>query len=327
VAVLLEEPFEEEGQALALGLNLPVIRLNDTEVLSSEAMTILDNIRHILRLVPFEIQGRDPTFALSIEAQDEMDNNEQRRRNSWKFSKQKPSFIDLCPSESSRTGKRGSREGGSDLLIKAVGPGKQKTTQSIDGRKGMVIYDLTAGLGQDSLVMALNGAHEVHMVEKDPIVAALLTDAMRRLNLLSTLQGLDSRAEQAIEMSRKLHLHCGEGTEVLKDLLSSGTHPPPDVVYLDPMFPPRKKTAKVKKEMKILHSLLDTQNSGKVATVEEKRLHDELHLLEESMMAATRKVVVKRPSNATPLGGHLSPFRVSYVIEGSVNRWDVYVVK
>ena len=35
--------------------------------------------------------------------------------------------------------------------------------------------------------------------------------------------------------------------------------PPPDVVYLDPMFPPRTRPSAVKKNIQILHSLLDTQ--------------------------------------------------------------------
>ena len=89
------------------------------------------------------------------------------------------------------------------------------------------------------------------------------------------------------------------------------------------MFPPRKKSAKVKKEMTILHSLLDTQSTDTAS--EERRLQEELCLLEESIKAAKRKVVVKRPAKAVPLGGDLSPFRPSYAIEGSVNRWDVYV--
>jgi 16S rRNA (guanine1516-N2)-methyltransferase len=161
------------------------------------------------------------------------------------------------------------------------------------------------------------------MVERDPIVAALLRDGIRRLEVLSNAPGLDSRADRAAELSKKLHLHGGDSTKVLKDLLSSGIHPHPDIVYLDPMFPPRKKSAKVKKGMTILHSLLDTQSSDTAS--EDKRLQDELLLLGESIKAAKRKVVVKRPAKAVPLGGEMSPFRASYAIEGSVNRWDIYV--
>ena len=317
VAVLVEEPFEEEGWSIASELQLSVVTLQDE-------VERLEKFQHLLRLCPFEVQGRGPTYALSLEAnyyhRDDNNSKEQRTTHS-KFNKQqKPCFVELCPSDSSRTGKRGIKEGGSDLLIKAVGPGK---VQSEDRKGGAVVYDLTAGMGQDSLVLALNGASEVHMVERDPIVAALLADALRRLDVLSNLVGLDSRAELAREMSRKLHLHCGDSTKVLKDLLSSGTLPYPDIVYLDPMFPPRKKAAKVKKEMTILHSLLDTQSTG--AASEERRLQDELLLLEESIKAAKKKVVVKRPAKAVPLGGELSPYRASYAIEGSVNRWDVYV--
>jgi 16S rRNA (guanine1516-N2)-methyltransferase len=316
VAIFVEAPFEDEGRKLASDLQLPVV--------TKQSYEEVDDFQHVLRLLPFEVNGGDPTYVLSLEtggtteACHTKSTNNERQRGS-KSTKQKPFFVELCPSDSSRAGKRGTKEGGSDLLIKAVGPAKNVS----DGRKGAVVYDLTAGLAQDSLVLALNGASEVHMVERNPIVAALLQDAIRRLKVLSSLQGLDNRAERALEVSRILNLHCGDSTEILKELLISERHPHPDVVYLDPMFPPRKKAAKVKKEMTILHSLLDTQSFSTVA--EERRLQDELLLLEDSIKAAKSKVVVKRPAKAAPLGGDLSPFRVSYVIEGSVNRWDVYV--
>ena len=329
VAVLVEEPFDEEGRLIASELQLSVVTLRGENV---EAQERLETFRHFLRLCPYDVPGGCPTYALSLEAnshyREEDGNNKKSQQQHSKSTKkqQKPCFIDLCPLDSSQRGKRGTGEGGTDLLVKAVGPGKGQSEGHTGGGKGgggAVVYDLTAGMGQDSFVLALKGAREVHMVERDPIVAALLADAIRRLHFLSTLQGLDSRAEMAREMSKKLHLHCGDSTKVLHDLLSSGIHPHPDIVYLDPMFPPRKKSAKVKKEMTILHSLLDTQSTDTAS--EERRLQEELCLLEESIKAAKRKVVVKRPAKAVPLGGDLSPFRPSYAIEGSVNRWDVYV--
>ena len=325
VAVLVEEPFDEEGRLIASELQLSVVTLLGENVEEQER---LETFQHFLRLCPYDVPGGCPTYALSLEAnshyrKEEDGNNKKSQQHSKSTTKQqKPCFIDLCPLDSSRAGKRGTGEGGTDLLIKAVGPGKGQS-EGRTGGGGAVVYDLTAGMGQDSFVLALKGAREVHMVERDPIVAALLADAIRRLHFLSTLQGLDRRAELAREMSKKLHLHCGDSTKVLHDLLSSGIHPHPDIVYLDPMFPPRKKSAKVKKEMTILHSLLDTQSTDTAS--EERRLQEELCLLEESIKAAKRKVVVKRPAKAVPLGGDLSPFRPSYAIEGSVNRWDIYV--
>ena len=96
-------------------------------------------------------------------------------------------FVDFCPPSNSRAGRRASGASGkADLLVKAVGPHKGSTIDPATGnRNGAVVWDLTAGLGQDALVLARNGAKRVHMVERHPVVAALLLDAMRRLELLA----------------------------------------------------------------------------------------------------------------------------------------------
>lgn len=312
IAVIIDDPplFEQEGKAIASDLGLPAI--------SVENFNNSDEYRRALRLMPFEMSGSDPTYALCLETKDDPSvsdakNPNKGRKIRQKAIKRKPFFIDLCPSENSRIGARGAKEGGGDLLIKAVAPGKSQA----DGRKGAVVFDLTAGLGQDSLILAMNGASQVHMVERDPIVVSLLQDALRRTNLLSGLQGIDERAERAQELSTKLFLHYGDSKDIINQLEI------PDIVYLDPMFPPRTKSAKVKKGMALLHSLLDTQSTDRLN--EEERLEEEVALLAESIKVAKSKVVVKRPSKALPLGGDLSSFRASYAIEGSTNRWDVYV--
>jgi 16S rRNA (guanine1516-N2)-methyltransferase len=216
-------------------------------------------------------------------------------------------------------GKRGGRDSGRDLLVQAVAPKK-----SFDGQDGAVVYDLTAGFGQDSLVLALSGASKVYMVERDPVVAALLEDALRRVNLLSTSRTSDPQTELACFLSERLSLSVGEATKVVVSLTESDETPKADVVYLDPMFPPRTKSAAVKKGMQILHGLLDTQQSDDEST--NQRNLEESQLLELALQAAKVRVVVKRPIRATPLGGDSSVTpRPSYDVEGSVNRWDVYV--
>jgi 16S rRNA (guanine1516-N2)-methyltransferase len=119
-------------------------------------------------------------------------------------------------------------------------------------------------------------------------------------------------------------LSVGEATKVVVSLTESDDTPKADVVYLDPMFPPRTKSAAVKKGMQILHGLLDTQQSDDEST--NQRNLEESQLLELALQAAKVRVVVKRPIRATPLGGDSSVTpRPSYDVEGSVNRWDVYV--
>ena len=66
--------------------------------------------------------------------------------------------------------------------------------------------------------------------------------------------------------------------------------PPPDVVYLDPMYPHRQKSALVKKEMRVFQSLVGADEDADL-------------LLAPALALATRRVVVKRPDYAEPLAG------------------------
>ena len=192
----------------------------------------------------------------------------------------------------------------------------------------------------------MNGASHVYMVERDPIVSSLLNDALRRLNLLaspSSIELLDKHdAELAVSLSERLTVIIDNGKDVAlkmakNDELEENTSvfQRPDVVYLDPMFPPRKKSAAVKKNMQILHGLLQTQQQQKQTTDESSSvtssiLEEEYELLEASICAAKSRVVVKRPIGALPLGegfvNDASSFRQpSYSVCGSVNRWDIYL--
>ena len=104
---------------------------------------------------------------------------------------------------------------------------------------------------------------------------------------------------------------------------------PPDVIYLDPMFPPRieKKSSAIEKDMAMLHSLLGTANDANDASPrtphrnnnalneevngEEEvdnagrvtaRAKEEQALLRAAYNSAVRRVVVNRPVGAPPLG-------------------------
>ena len=76
-----------------------------------------------------------------------------------------------------------------------------------------------------------------------------------------------------------------------------------DVVYLDPMFPARRKSARVKKEMWLLQHVLDTPAP------------------QLALAKSRRRVVVKRPVKAPPLEGR-SP---AFAIPGKTVRFDVYL--
>jgi 16S rRNA G966 N2-methylase RsmD len=272
---------------------------------------------HALSILPYEF-GNMLDYAVAIqscESSQEKSSSSTRKRKAT--SMMKPFFVDFCPPPSSRLGKRTSGDSGPDLLTKAVAPRK-----GTDNNSGATVYDLTAGLGQDSLLIANAGAKMVHMVERDPIVAALLEDALRRLRILSDSDDNDADTRRvATDLSSRLSLEIDDGRRVLESLLTAGKELP-DIVYLDPMFPVRKKSASVKKNMQVLHSLLESQRG----VVEEDQWAEELELLQAAYQAAKLRVVVKRPTNAEPLGGSLSSgLKPSYQTKGSVNRWDVYV--
>ncbi|WP_158611736.1 class I SAM-dependent methyltransferase [Guyparkeria sp. SCN-R1] len=104
------------------------------------------------------------------------------------------------------------------------------------------VVDLTTGLGRDAWALASGGC-EVTAVERHPVVWLLLTDALDRAMAQPALAPITARIHP-----------------VFGDVL--GEHPPAlvsgeeTVWYLDPMFPERKKSALVKKPMRIFHQLV-----------------------------------------------------------------------
>lgn len=152
--------------------------------------------------------------------------------------------------------------------------------------------DATAGLGEDALLLAAAG-FEVTLVERDPTIFALLADALGRAATEDAL---------AVPIAR-MHLIQGNSLQVLAGLSAS-----PDVIYLDPMFPARRKSAAVKKKFQMLHQL-------------EPPCEEQEELLAAACAAAPRKVVIKRPARGEPLAGR----HPSYSIRGKSVRYDVIV--
>jgi 16S rRNA (guanine1516-N2)-methyltransferase len=160
----------------------------------------------------------------------------------------------------------------------------------------LLIADLTAGLGEDAFVLAGLGARVV-MVERHPVVAALLEDGLRRARQVA--QNADILAAVA-----RLSLVTADAREWLV------TTDPLDVIYLDPMFPERHKSALVRKEMQVLQRLV-----GADADCDE--------LLGLALERARYRVVVKRARQAPPLAG-LEP---TFCVAGKTTRFDVYALR
>lgn len=175
-----------------------------------------------------------------------------------------------------------------------------------------IAIDATAGLGQDSFLLAAAG-FSVYMFEQDPIIAALLEDALDRAKSDPVLANIVERmhlfAEDSISALQRL------GTSLPRDEQmpqTSDSQPyltvKPDVIYLDPMFPERTKSAAVKKKFQLLHHL-------------EHPCKNEEELLSAAMNIQPRKIVVKRMAKGPFLAGK----KPSYSIKGKSIRYDCYV--
>ena len=114
----------------------------------------------------------------------------------------------------------------------------------------------------------------VRMLERNPVVAALLDDGLARGYADAEIGGW---------LQERLQLIHASSLTALTDIT-----PRPQVVYLDPMFPHKQKSALVKKEMRVFQSLVgpDLDADG---------------LLAPARQLATKRVVVKRPDYAPPL--------------------------
>ena len=332
---------------VATNSKLSVISIDD------QSSDIIPSCTHLLTAVPCP---RTNTYAIAIHANPPLSKKKSREKKQIKKLKLDPFFVDLCPSSDTRLGYRmnstANKKGGSgcELLLKALGMKKMLSSD----KQQVVIYDLTAGLARDSMIMLSSIISDIeeestvqplrlHMVERDPLVASLLTDAMRRLDILADVQKNSNEGNIPKLLAKCLSMEEGDALSVLERLAAKSTDLsvpyPPDIVYLDPMFPPRKKkAAAVKKDMAMLHSLLGTatmsEDKDESKEAEKFRLEEEQKLLAAACNAATRRVVVKRPATSLPLGawdnerdgdGDDMP-APSYDIRGSINRWDVYIL-
>lgn len=172
---------------------------------------------------------------------------------------------------------------GQELLVRAA---RVRHTES------PLVIDAAAGLGRDGFLLAAAG-FRVRMCERNPVIAALLNDGLRRAAATPALAAI----------ARRITLIAGDALEAL-----GRPEEPPDVIYLDPMFPERNKSAKVKQELRLLQLIEDGRDDGEA-------------LLRAALLAGARKVVVKRPLKG-PLLGNLSP---AYALRGKAVRFDVYV--
>jgi len=177
------------------------------------------------------------------------------------------------------------------------GGGKGQQIAKAIGVQGSVrpsVLDATAGLGGDAFVLASLGC-SMYLAERQPIVRALLADGLARLQADAEL----------VEFGQRMQLLSGDGVHSLQNWQQPT---PPQVVYLDPMFPHSRKSAQVKKEMALFRDLVGADE-------------DADQLLAPALALASHRVVVKRPRLAPDLAAQ----KPTYSLTGKANRFDIYV--
>lgn len=230
-----------------------------------------------------------------------------------------PIYVDFLEGQLAHRKEYGG--GKNQLVAKAVGLNK---------KKDISIVDISCGLARDAFVFAYLGA-DVTAIERNPTIAALVKDAFERakqeawfcelrfrffevdaktfLNdwIASSQASLTSRndgsAQTLPSRSDEKHppsLRGGAADEAI--------HPQPDVIYFDPMFPERNKSALVKKEMRILKEVVGDDLDA-----------DEIFRL--ALTKAKKRVVIKRPKGAP----HLNNQEPSLIYKGKSSRFDVYL--
>tara|TARA_R110002110_G_scaffold43958_6_gene136042 strand:+ start:981 stop:1604 length:624 start_codon:yes stop_codon:yes gene_type:complete len=186
---------------------------------------------------------------------------------------QHPLIIDFS---SGKLRHRRLRGGKKELLLKAIG-----------AKPGLTVSDWTAGLGTDSLLMATAECH-VSLYERSPVLWLLLRQALRK----------GAEDPELTPVMARMRLVKGDAAQVMDT--------PTDVVYLDPMFPGRKKSALVNGPMQYLQQFLGEDRDADT-------------LVQAALQTGAKRVVVKRPVTA-PVEG------VTYSLEAKANRFDVYLL-
>lgn len=180
-------------------------------------------------------------------------------------------------------------------LVKRAKQKNQALLKACNNKKQTLhrVLDLTAGWGKDSFILACHG-QQVNMIEQNNLIAACL-------NYLVEIAGL----EQPDDCYQRMEVFHRNSLQYLQQNPTINA----DCVYLDPMFPAHKSSAKPSKDLQLLQMLTDNQDM-------------EL-LFAKALECARHRVVVKRPLHAPTL----NDIKPDIVYREKTIRFDVYLGK
>jgi len=168
------------------------------------------------------------------------------------------------------------------LIAKAIGIKPSK-------RQKLFVLDISAGFGQDAYVFYQLGC-QVECIERSEIIGKLLEDGLKRYHI-------------------NIPLTIADAQHYLKKIIQNGNLP--DVIYFDPIFPEKKKTALAQKNARVLKYIAgDDKDSEAVFLL--------------ALKAAKNRVVIKRALHSPLISESVKP---DIVYKGKVIRFDIYLHK
>ena len=159
-------------------------------------------------------------------------------------------------------------------------------------KESPLAIDATAGMGDDSFLLAACG-YKVTLYEQNLVIAELLRDAISRAKSTPELEPIVNR------------MSVIEGNSIV---LMPQQVENPDVIYLDPMFPARKKSGLINKKLQLIQKL-------------EAPCPAEADLFDAAVLSNPHKIIVKRPLK----GPYLADKKPSYTLSGKAIRFDCYI--
>lgn len=155
------------------------------------------------------------------------------------------------------------------------------------------VIDATAGTGGDGWVLASLGC-TVTWVERNTTVHQQLAQALSEA----------LAHPETTEIASRVTLVHADASDFILGLTEEQR---PDVIYMDPMYPHKAKSAASRGPMQALQKLLGPDT-------------DSEHLLAAALSKAKKRVAVKRPKSAEPVAGP-SP---SGAVPSPNTRYDIY---
>lgn len=176
---------------------------------------------------------------------------------------------------------RKNHNGKNELIARAMGLGK-----GVDH-----VFDLTCGLAEDAVFLTQLG-FKVTAVERNKIIFEILSRA-----LLIAHENKKLAALQIIHQDSIVFLE----SEYFKKLEKQNC-----AIYLDPMFPEKKKSALPRKEMQAFRNIVGDDL-------------DSVQLLQKALVSGVSRVVVKRPIKSPALIE-----KPTHSFKGKTVRYDFY---